>query len=53
MIEMGTMDAGEVLIAQRPGQIQTDDLGAQGRIEGAYCERLRRRRRGGYELLPT
>lgn len=31
------MDAGEVLIAQRPGQIQTDDLGAQERIEGRFA----------------
>ena len=30
------MDAGEVLIAQRLGQIQTDDLGAL-RIEGRFA----------------
>ena len=38
VIEMGAMDTSEVVIAKRLGQIQTDDLGAHGRIEGANFE---------------
>src|SRR5690606_3259378 len=47
MIEMGTMDAGKVFIAERPGQIQTDDLGTHRGVERANFERLRRRRGDG------
>ena len=47
VIEMGAMDTGEVVITERPGQIQADDLGAHGRIEGTNFERLCRRRGDG------
>ncbi|MCY1419805.1 hypothetical protein D9M71_354050 [compost metagenome] len=41
VVEVGAMDTGEILGADRFGQVQTYDLGADGTREGANFKNLR------------
>jgi hypothetical protein len=46
VIQMRAMNAREVLIVDRPGQVQADDLGTDGTAERADFKALRRGSRG-------
>nr|BFD38853.1 hypothetical protein FFPRI1PSEUD_03520 [Pseudomonas sp. FFPRI_1] len=40
MIQVGAVDAGEVLVVDWPGQVEADDLGTYSPIQGADFESL-------------
>lgn len=42
MVEVGTVDAGKILVVDGPGQVQADDLGADRIAEWTDFKRLRR-----------
>jgi hypothetical protein len=50
MVEMGAMDAREIILAERPGQVKADHFGAERRVEWPDVEAGKRTEYGGHKL---
>jgi hypothetical protein len=42
VFEVGAVQRGEVAVAERPGQVEADDVGAQRRVEWLDTDSLQR-----------